>query len=83
MCNKSSKTKITTDYILGTGESYVYKVTDDEVVVRKGDSTASGWTSWGGSADITAATGKKITVVVADSTGAAVAAGNATVTAQT
>lgn len=77
----SGKTKITTDYTLGTGESYVYKVTDDEVVVRKGDSTASGWTSWDGSADITAATGKIITIAVSKSS-AVVAAGHATVTAK-
>ena len=77
----SGKTKITTDYTLGTGESYVYKVTDDEVVVRKGDSTASGWTSWDGSADITAATGKIITIAVSKSS-AVIAAGHATVTAK-
>lgn len=77
----SGKTKITTDYTLGTGESYVYKVTDDEVVVHKGDSTASGWTSWDGSADITAATGKIITIAVSKSS-AVVAAGHATVTAK-
>lgn len=73
-------TKITTDYSLGTGESFVYKVTDDPIIVRKGDST-SAWTSWNGSADITAATGKIITVAVSKSS-AVVAAGNATVTAK-
>ena len=73
-------TKITTDYTLGTSESFVYKVTDDPIVVKKGDSTSS-WTSWDGSADITAATGKIITIAVSKSS-AVIAAGNATVTAK-
>ena len=77
----SGKTKITTDYTLGTGESYVYKVTDDPIVVKKGDSTSSGWSSWDGAADITAATDKIITVAVSKSS-AVVAMGSATVVAK-
>lgn len=77
----SGKTKITTDYTLGTGESFVYKVTDDPILVKKGDSTASGWSSWDGSADITAATDKIITIAVSKSS-AVIAAGNAVVTAK-
>lgn len=77
----SGKTKITTDYTLGTGETYVYKVTDDPIVVKKGDSTSSGWTSWDGSADITAASNKIITIAVSKSS-AVIAAGNAVVTAK-
>lgn len=77
----SGKTKITTDYTLGTGETYVYKVTDDPIVVKKGDSTSSGWSSWDGSADITAATDKIITVAVSKSS-AVVAIGSATVVAK-
>ena len=77
----SGKTKITTDYTLGTGETYVYKVTDDPIVVKKGDSTSSGWSSWDGSADITAATDKIITVAVSKSS-AVVAMGSATVVAK-
>lgn len=73
-------TKITTDYTLGTSESFVYKVTDDPILVKKGDSTSS-WTSWNGSADITAATGKIITIAVSKSS-AVIAAGNAVVTAK-
>lgn len=76
----SGKTKITTDYTLGTGETYVYKVTDDPIVVKKGDSTSSGWSSWDGSADITAATDKIITVAVSKSS-AVIAMGSATVVA--
>lgn len=79
--SNSGKTKITTDYTLGTGETYVYKVTDDPIVVKKGDSTSSGWTSWDGSADITAATNKIITVAVSKSS-AVIAMGSATVVAK-
>lgn len=77
----SGKTAITTDYTLGASESYVYKVTDDPILVKKGDSTSSGWSSWNGSADITAATGKIITVAVSKSS-AVIAVGSATVTAK-
>ena len=79
--SSSGKTALTvTDYTLGTGETWVYKVTDDVIVVHKGDSTASGWTSWNGSADITAATNKILTLAVSKSS-AVVAAGHCTVTA--
>ena len=80
--SSSGKTAITvTGYTLGSGDSYKYKVTDDEIVVRKGGSTASGWTSWNGNAEITAATGKHIAIVVSN-TNAVVAAGETTVTAK-
>lgn len=80
--SSSGKTAITvTGYTLGSGDSYKYKVTDDEIVVRKGDSTASGWTSWNGSTEITAATGKHIAIVVSH-TNKVVAAGETTVTAK-
>lgn len=79
----SGDTKITVSgYNLGAGEGYKYKVGDAAASVAMGQDL-SAWTDWNGTADITAATGKKITVAVVDSTGAAVAAGNATVTAQT
>lgn len=79
----SGDTAITVSgYTLGAGEGYKYKVGDAAESVTLGQNL-SAWTSWNGTADITAATGKKITVAVVDSTGAAVAAGNATVTAQT
>ena len=42
----------------------------------------SGWDSWDGAADITAATGKTLTLVEADSLNKAVASGSATVTAK-
>ena len=77
----SGKTKITTDYTLGTNESYVYKLTDDPILVKKGDSTSSGWTSWDGSADISATTGQIITVAVSKSS-AVIACGSAVVDAK-
>lgn len=77
----SGKTAITVSgYTLGSGESYVYKVADTVQTVIYGNDL-SAWTAWNGSANITAATGKKITVAVVNSLGEAVAAGSATVTA--
>lgn len=77
-------TKITVSgYTLGAGESYVYKVADSTApAVDFGDILTTGWTAWDGTSDITAATDKKITIAVVDATKAAVAAGNATVTAK-
>ena len=46
------------------------------------DQDVSTWTTWNGSDDITAATGKIITVVEATSDGYAVKAGSQTVTAK-
>lgn len=77
-------TKITTSgYTLGAGETWRYKIADTTApTVAYGQSLKS-WTAWNGTADITAATGKKITVAAVDSTLHAQAAGNATVTAKT
>jgi hypothetical protein len=72
-------TKLTiTGHTLGESESYVYKVGDAAETVNYGDSLAA-WTDWNGTADIEAATGKKITVAVVDASDKAVAAGSATV----
>ena len=77
-------TKLTlSGYTPGSGESYKYKVgTDTAPAVTLYETLDSTWTAWNGTADITAATGKKITVASVDGTGAAVAAGSATVTAK-
>lgn len=79
----AGKTAITVSgYTLGAGESYVYKVASGTApAVDFGDILTTGWTAWDGTSDITAATDKKITIAVVDATKAAVAAGNATVTA--
>lgn len=80
----SGKTAITyTGYTPALTDSLGYKVTDDEIVVRKGDDASSGWSSWDGSADITAATGKVLTLAVINSDDEVVAAGHVTVTAKT
>ena len=76
-------TKITlSGYTPGAGESYKYNVGDAAAAVNYGEVPGAGWTDWNGTADITAATGKKIAIVSVDSMGAAVAYGSATVTAK-
>lgn len=70
-------------YTPGSGESYVYKVaTGTAPSVNYGEVPDYTWTPWDGTSDITAATGKKITVVSVNGDGKAVAAGSATVTAK-
>lgn len=78
----SGDTKITIDYTLGTGESLVYKVDTTAPTIDYGEVPDFSWTAWDGSADITAATGKKIAIVAVDSDSKAIAYGNATVTAK-
>ena len=79
----SGDTKITVSgYTPGSGESYVYKVGDTAPTVKYGEIPDYTWTAWDGSDDITAATGKKITIVSVNADGKAVAAGSATVTAK-
>lgn len=76
-------TKLTlSGYTPAAGESYKYKVGDTAPAVTLYEVLDNTWTAWNGTADITAATGKKITVASVDATGAAVAVGNATVTAK-
>ena len=78
----SGDSKITvTGYTLAAGESYVYKVGDAATTVKLGDDLSSGWTALTNGSDVTAATGKKITVAVKDKNSDAVATGSATVTA--
>lgn len=60
---------------------YKYKVAEAAVEVKYGQSVKN-WTAWDGSKDITADTGKKITVVECDAEFRAVKAGSATVTAK-
>lgn len=77
----SGKTAISyTGYTKGASDVLKYKVTDDRIVVSIGQDV-SGWTTWDGSADITAATNKILTLAVADSNGAVLAAGDTVVTA--
>lgn len=68
-------------YSLGSGESWKYKVADAATTVTYGQNLKN-WTAWDGTSDITAATGKVITIAAVDSNYRAQAAGNATVTAK-
>lgn len=75
-------TKITASgYTLKSGESLVYKVANAATTVKAGDDL-TGWTALTNGSDVTAATGKVITVAAKDADGKAVAAGTATVTAK-
>lgn len=74
-------TKVTISPAKASGNSYKYKVADAETNVKYGQNVKQ-WNAWNGTADITAATGKKITVVECDAEFRAVKAGSATVTAK-
>lgn len=70
-------------YTPGTGESYLYKVTDTVAAsMNYGQVPDFTWTAWNGSSDITAATGKKITVISVNAYGQTVAQGSADVVAK-
>lgn len=78
----SGDTKLTVSgYTPPTGAVYVYKVGDAAEIVTVGEEVNTGWTTWDGSADITAATGKVLTLVSRDTNKKALAAGTVTVTA--
>lgn len=83
---KSGDTALTlTGYTPASGESYVYKVGgsgEDAPAIGYHEIPDYSWTAWDGSADITATTGRKITVASINGDGKAVAAGSATVTAK-
>lgn len=70
-------TKVTISPEKAEGNSYKYKVAEAAVEVKYGQSVKN-WTAWDGSKDITAETGKKITVVECDAEFRAVKAGAAT-----
>lgn len=78
----SGTTKLTVTPAKGAGSAYKYKVGEAAATVAAGDDV-SGWDTWDGTSDVTATNGKTITVVEADTLGAATAAGSATVTAKT
>lgn len=74
-------TKISVSPALISGNSYKYKVGDAAQAVTAGQNVKT-WAVWDGATDITAATGKVITIVECNSAYAAVNAGSATVTAK-
>lgn len=79
----SGNTALTVSPSKATGNSYVYNVgTTAHALPSYGELlTGTDWTSWDGSSDITAATGKKLVLAEIDANGRAVGTGTATVTA--
>ena len=71
-----------TGYTLKSGESWKYKVTTGTAASVLPGEVVSGWTAWDGSADITAATSKKLALVAVNKAGQAIAYGSCTVTAK-
>lgn len=76
-------TKITVAPELTSGNAYKYKVAANPTIPAYDASCTTGYTTWDGRADITAATGQKIVVVEVDSNNKAKKAGMATVTSKT
>lgn len=77
----SGDTAIGVSPALTSGNSYKYKVGDVAQSVTYGKNVQT-WTAWDGSTDITAETGKVITIVECDSAYHAVKAGSVAVTAK-
>lgn len=77
----SGDTAITVSgYTKASDESYYYKVGDAAATINPGDIVdTTAWTAWDGDDEITAASDKKITVIVASAFGEAKAYGSATV----
>lgn len=76
------KTAVTVSgYSLGSGESWVYTIGDAILTPERG-ADLSGWTAWNGSDEITATTGKKITVAAVGADDRAIACGGDTVTSK-
>lgn len=74
----SGTTKITVSPAKASGNVYKYKVADAATTVTYGQNVQT-WTAWNGTADITAESGKTITLVEADADYKAVGSGAATV----
>lgn len=77
----SGDTKLTVTPAKASGNSYKYKVADNATAVTYGQNVQT-WTAWDGTADITAQTGKTVTVVECDNGYRAMKSGNTTVTAK-
>ena len=80
--SNSGKTVITySGYTKGGSDILKYLVGDNHVQLHEGESL-SGWTTWNGSDEITAATGKILTLAICDSSANAIAAGDVSVVAK-
>lgn len=78
----NGKTKITySGYTKGANDVLKYYVSDYPIAVSRDDDLTD-WTTWNGSDDITAATGKIMNLAVTDSSYKALAEGHTTVTAK-
>lgn len=69
-------------YSLGSGEAFKYQIGDKPAAVALGSTPSGTWNTYTAGTDITAASGKTITVVALSAGGYVVAAGSATVTAK-
>lgn len=74
-------TKLTVTPALTSGNSYKYKVSDEETTVEAGQNVRV-WKSWDGKSDIVAESGKHIIVAECDKNYEVLKAGSATVTAK-
>lgn len=74
-------TKLTVTPALTSGNSYKYKVSDEETTVEAGQNVRV-WKSWDGKSDIVAESGKHIIVAECDKNYGVLKAGSATVTAK-
>lgn len=74
-------TKLTVTPTLTSGNSYKYKVSDEETTVEAGQNVRV-WKSWDGKSDIVAESGKHIIVAECDKNYEVLKAGSATVTAK-
>ncbi len=74
-------TKLTVTPALTSGNSYKYKVSDEETTVEAGQNVRV-WKSWDGKSDIVAESGKHIIVAECDKSYEVLKAGSATVTAK-
>lgn len=77
----AGKTKLTVSPPLSSGNSYVYHIDAAAPATPQAGEDLSGWTSWNGTAEITAANGHTITVAEVDAAKKCVKAGQATVVA--
>lgn len=76
----AGKTKLTVGgYVLAAGESWKYKTAASVTLPSEGDSLATGWTAWDGSAEVTATTGHEIAVAAVDASSNAITSGKTTV----
>lgn len=74
-------TKLTVTPALTSGNSYKYKVSDEETTVEAGQNVRV-WKSWDGKSDIVAESGKHIIVAECDKNYEVLKAGSATITAK-